>query len=131
MHFTLCCLLLMTADSTLIAAQTKKDNNEAAISKIKDGITERGTGEKKRVNVKLRNGDKLKGYISQSGEDSFMLTDSKTGQATSIAYRDVAKVNSRLSKGEKIAVGIALGAAATVAIIVISFFSIYCHNEGC
>ena len=128
LSFALICLLLITANASLVSAQTDKD--AALTAKIKTTVAERGTGEKKRVEVKKRDGTKLKGYISQADEDSFTLTDSKTKQSTEIAYADVAKVKNRSSKGDKIAL-IALGsAAAVVAVVLLSFLAIRCKNEG-
>lgn len=102
------------------------------MAKIKANVVKRGTGENKRVVVKRLDGTKLKGYISQTSEDSFTLTDSKTKQSNLIAYRDVTQVKgSGLSKGAKIgiAVGVAAGAAA---IFVISLFvRRYCNESSC
>ena len=80
--------------------------------------------------MEILNGTELKGYISQTGDESFELTDSKTKQVTSIAYRDVAQVKgSGLSKGAKIGIGIAIGAAA--AIILAIFTKRYCNEQAC
>ncbi len=131
LSFALCCLLLVAANSALISAQTKTVAADST-AKIKADVQKRGTGEKKRVKVKMLNGTKLSGYLSRAGEDSFDVTDPKTRQTTSVSYADVAQVTgSGLSKGAKIGLGVGLGAAAVVAIVVIRFFSIYCNNEGC
>ena len=128
LSFALICLLLITANASLVSAQTDKDTALAA--KIKTTVAERGTGEKKRVEVKKKDGTKLKGYVSQADEDSFTLIDSKTKQSTEIAYGDVAKVKNRSSKGDKIAL-IAVGSAVAVAAaILIGFLVIRCQNEG-
>lgn len=128
--FAFICLLLVTANSSVILAQTKTDNTALSIAKIKANVLKRGTGENKRVEVRTLDGTKLKGYITQANEDSFTLTDSKTKQPSVIAYRDVAKVKNRLSKGDKIALGIVGGAVAVGAIVLISIISIRCKNEG-
>jgi sRNA-binding regulator protein Hfq len=128
LSFTLCCLLLVGSNFSLISAQTNIADD--ASTKIKATVIKRGTGEKKRVTVKMLDGKKLKGYISQSGEDAFTVVDSKTKQSNTVAYRDVAKVENRLSKGDKIALGIVIGVAATAAVVVVSIFSIICRNEG-
>jgi hypothetical protein len=127
LSFALICLLLVTADFSFVSAQTKTDSSA---DKIKTKVMERGTGEKKRVEVKMSDGTKLKGYISQAGEDSFTLTDSKTKQTTVIAYRDVKKVKNSWSKGDKITLAIVGGAAAVGAIILGSFIFTRCRNEG-
>jgi small nuclear ribonucleoprotein (snRNP)-like protein len=128
LSFALICLLLITADASLISAQTDKD--AALAAKIKTTVAERGTGEKKRVEVKKKDGTKLKGYISQADEDSFTLIDSTTKQSTEIDYGDVAKVKNRSSKGDKIALGIIIGAAAVAGIILGSLLITRCRNEG-
>jgi hypothetical protein len=131
LSFALCCLVLVYANSTLVSAQTNIDKNASSIAKIKANIAKRGTGENKRIEVKKLDGTKLKGYISQSDNDSFTLVDSKTRQITTIAYSDVAQVkSSNLSKGDKIAIGIALGAVAVVGIVLGSIIVIRCKNEG-
>ena len=128
LSFALICFILITANASLISAQTDKD--AALAAKIKTTVAERGTGEKKRVEVKKKDGTKLKGYINQADEDSFTLIDSKTKQSNEIAYGDVAKVKNRSSKGDKIAL-IAVGSAAVVAaVVVISYFVLICRNEG-
>jgi len=116
-------LLIFSADSALIFAQTKTDHNASNVEKVKADVLKRGTGEKKRVRVKRLDGTKMKGYISQAGEDSFTLTDSKTKQSTVIAYRDASRVESRgLAGGAKIGiiVGVAV-AAATLIVIYVAF----------
>lgn len=130
LSFALIFLLLATANSSLISAQTQTDKDASSIAKIKATVVKRGTGENKRVEVKKQDGTKLKGYISQADEDSFTLIDSKTKQSTEIAYGDVAKVKNRLSKGDKIALGAIGGAVAVVAIVLGSFIAIRCKNEG-
>ncbi len=129
--FSLICLLSLTAIPLFISAQTRTDNTDSTTTRVKTAVQKRGTGEKKRVEVKMLNGTKLKGYVSQSDEDSFTLVDAKTKQPSSIAYRDVAKVSNRLSKGDKITLGIVAGAGIVAAIVLSVFLKKYCDNEGC
>ena len=108
-------LLMFAANIQIISAQT---NTDSSVEKMKTDVFRRGTGEKSKVVVKMKNGTRLKGYISQTGEDSFDLTDSKTKQTSVVAYRDVAQVKKQgLSKGAKIAIGFGIAAAVTVAVI--------------
>jgi hypothetical protein len=87
------------------------------LAKVKADIAKRGVGEKAKVRIKLQNKTELKGYISQVGEDSFALTDSKTGQKTTVAYLDIQDVKGAgLSKGAKIAIWVGIGVVATAAI---------------
>jgi hypothetical protein len=113
-------LMLLFTNPQLINAQTNTSNNDVTINRIKANVTKRGTGEKARVNVKMRNGTKLKGFISQAGDDSFTLTDSKTKQASTLAYSDVAQVNGTgLSTASKILIGVGVGVAVTAAVIAV------------
>ena len=60
-----------------------------------------------RVKVKFRNGSEMKGRITQSGENSFTLTDEKTGSHSDIAYADVMRVEGRgMSKKKKMFIAI-------------------------
>jgi sRNA-binding regulator protein Hfq len=127
----LICLLLVTASSTLVSAQSQTGQTASNLVKVKDAVLKRGKGEKSRVEVKMLNGTKLRGYISESKEDSFTLVDAKTKQPAAIAYSDVAKVSNRLSKGDKIALGIIAGAGITAAVVLAVFLGKYCNNEGC
>jgi len=128
--FALICLLLITVNSSLISAQITTDKDLSSAVKIKEKIAKRGTGKNKRIEVKMQNGTKLKGYISQAGEDSFTLVDSKTTQSSVIAYSEIAKIKNRLSKGDKIALGIVTAGVATAAIVLISIYTTICRNEG-
>lgn len=130
LSFALVCLLLISANASVISAQAQTNQNAASVAKIKARVAERGKSKNKRVEVKLLNGTKVKGYVSQAGEDSFTLVDAKTKQSSIVAYSDVAKVSDRLSKGDKIALGIITAGAATAAIVLISIYAIICKNEG-
>jgi sRNA-binding regulator protein Hfq len=113
---------MFSADSIFISAQTNAPDDASKVGKIKSSVLKRGTDGKRRVSVKMLNGTKLNGYINQAGEDSFTLKDSKTGQSTVVAYRDVAKVGSScLSKGAKIALGVSIAAAATLTVLYVAF----------
>lgn len=121
LSFALVCLLLLSAGSSFVSAQTKTDDSASIVAKVKADVAKRGTGEDKRLEVKMLDGTKRKGYVSQAGEDSFTLVDSKTKQAVPIAYGDVAAVKNRASKGDKIALGIIGGAAAAVGSVLVYY----------
>jgi uncharacterized membrane protein len=129
LSFTLTCLLLVTANFTLISAQTQTDKTASSIAKVKTAVLKRQTGDNKRVKVIMLNGSELKGYISQAGEESFELTDSKTKQSNSIFYRDVKKVRGNgLSKTAIISLA-AVGAVAAVVLYVV--VAPICNEGGC
>lgn len=108
--------LIFNVGSVALVAQTQSDNTNANAAKIKAAVLKRGASEKKRVRVKLLNGSKLDGYITQTGEDSFTFLYSKTRQTGVVAYRDVKHVEGRgLAGGAKI--GIIVGAAVAATLI--------------
>lgn len=102
------------AAPTFAAPQGETEVERTA--KVKANVVKRGTGERSRITVKLQNGTKLKGYISQTGEESFVVTDSRTGQASTVAYRDVAQIKGRggLSTAAKVGIGVGIGVAVTI-----------------
>jgi len=115
---------MRTASLLLIALLVFSSNGYAAqttgtpqVAKIKAQIQKRGAGEKSKVRVTLGNGTMVKGYISKIEESSFDVNPNKTGQATSISYTDVQKIQGPgLSKGAKvgIVVAVAVGIVALV-----------------
>jgi hypothetical protein len=96
--------------------EARQEGAEAArAAKVKAAVAQRGTGEKARVTVELRDGRKVRGYVSGAGDNDFAITDPKTGQATTLGYGEVTRVSGRrMSKGAKIGliVGIGAGVAA-------------------
>lgn len=75
---------------------------------IKADVAAIGAGA--RVQVKLRAGGGLTGYISQAGENDFVLTKAKEGTKQTVAYADVARVKvkneKKVSTAGKILIGI-------------------------
>lgn len=79
-------LLLHTASVQPTFAQSKAGAQAQLVEKVKSQILHLGVGEASRVTVRLRNNAKMEGYISKTEEDSFEVTNKKTGGATTIAY---------------------------------------------
>ena len=112
-------LLYVPGHGPISSAQTR--DVQTRVAKIKSDVAKRGVGERARVTVKLQDGSKLKGYISQSGEDSFTLADPKTAQTRTLAYYEVAEVKKPggLSLAAKLGIGagIAVGGLALLYVI--------------
>lgn len=84
-----------------VYAGTQDEKRARAIAKAKQKIRDRGVGENARIEVVLLDGTKLKGYISEAGEDSFVVTSS--GAPTRVAYSQVKQVKGKgLSRGRKV-----------------------------
>ena len=93
-------------------------NKEAEFTeKVKTQISKLGIGRDARVKIKLKDGTKIKGYISEVGDSQFVVTNLETGQNTTVPYPGVKQVKgNNLSTGVQIVIGIAV---ALVAIIII------------
>ena len=87
-------------------------------TKAKTEVVDRLNKKETRVKVKLRNGSEMKGRITQSSDNSFTLTDEKTGNKSDIAYADVVNVEGRgMSKKKKTFIAIGAGAAVFAALV--------------
>ena len=110
-------MLLSTAlGFDTLRAQTATDPQ--AVEKTRAKVERLGVGRDARVEVTLRDNTKLKGYISASGQDSFTVTDRKTGTSQTIAFADAAQVKKQgggLSTRSWIIIG-----GAAVAIVIVS-----------
>lgn len=92
--------------SASVFAETSKEAKQA--EKVKVNITKLGTGKDARVEVKLRNKTKLKGYVSEINENNFVVIDDKTGASNEVAYSNAKQVKgNNLSTGVKIAIVVA------------------------
>ena len=116
------CLVVMLVLNTYglaYPAEPRSDTSTAPASKtqpaekIKTEVERRGTGEKSRVKVRLRDKTEVKGYISQIDASSFEVTEEKTGKVMTLAYADVEKVGGRgMSRNTKTVIFIGVGVAA-------------------
>ena len=112
------CLVLITMSVHPVAAATKAEKEARFTVKVKTGIEKLGTGRDTRVEVKLRDKTRLKGFISETSENGFVVTDLKTGASNTVAYADVSKVKgNNLNTGAKIAIGIGIGVGITLLIL--------------
>lgn len=76
-------------------AQPKQENEAQRIEKVKKNTRKLGTGPEARVEVKLLDNRKLKGYLKEVGEESFVVVDEKTGAATTVDYLQVKQIKGR------------------------------------
>ena len=78
------------------------------------------------VKVRLRNGTEVRGYITQTSDTGFTLSDEKTKTGTDIAYADVQRIEGRgMSKTKKIAIAVGIGVAIFAAAFAYSFAHIW------
>jgi hypothetical protein len=99
--------LLSVAGPGLAYAGSKEEKATRFAEKVKEGISKLGTGAEARIEVKLRDKTKLKGYVSEAGEDSFVIVDEKTGATSTVTYPQVKQVKgNNLSTAAEIALGV-------------------------
>ncbi len=104
------------------AATSQAGPQAAIVERVKIKIAKLGVGAKAKATIRLKDGSKTKGYISQAGEDSFVIRDRKTDAPSTIRYADVAKVeeNRGHSTARNIAIGVGIGVGALLLAIAIS-----------
>lgn len=103
-------------------ANTKGNKDVKLAAKVKSEIFKLGSGEDARIEVKLKDGTKLRGYVSQINENSFIIVDEITGSTTEVPYPNAKQVKgNNLSTGVKIAIGVAIVLAVVLVIGLIAF----------
>jgi len=113
-------LLLAFSLSGVVGVQITHANIQTeaqvrATAKVKERIQKRGVGKSSRVVVVLRDGAKLKGHISEAGDDSFVLVAANGGALTRLSYAEVKEVKSGgLSTGSKVLIGLGIAAGGLV-----------------
>jgi hypothetical protein len=112
-------LLIFLASGGRALAQSSGKDEAKALEKIKAKIAKLGVGEKARAQIKLHNGQKIKGYVSSAGPNDFAFTERKSGSTTTVAYADVVEVKKPgLSTGAKIAIGVGIGVGVLAVVVV-------------
>jgi hypothetical protein len=117
--------ILVALLSNLICVAAGPANPNAAkeaqfTAKVKAAVLNLRTGPAAHVSVKLRDGTKLKGYITEAGDDRFVVVDNvdkKSGASTDVPYPQVRQVKgNNLSTGAKIAVAAAVFIGLAIAV---------------
>jgi len=112
--------LLSVAGLTPAYADSKEEKETRFAEKVKEGISKLGTGVETHIEVKLRNKTKLKGYVTEAGENSFVIVDEKTGATSTVTYAQVKQVKANnLSRAAEIAIGVGV---ILLPIVVVLFF---------
>jgi hypothetical protein len=103
------CLVVSAVSVRPVAASSKAEEELRFAGKVKQGIEKLGSGSNTRVEVKLRDKTRLKGYVSEISENGFVVTDLKTGVSNNVAYAEVKQIKgNNLSTGAKIAIGVSI-----------------------
>ena len=111
---TLAFLLILMPLARAAQAQAKSGAVDQT-AKVKSEVAKRVDNKKTRVKIKLRNGDELKGRIDQAADNTFTITQDKTGKKIELVYSDVAEV-----KGRGMSTLTKVGIVAGVAVVVLA-----------
>ena len=126
---TVACLLTITilCQDTASASSTR-DKETRLAEKVKEGILKLGTWQESRVTVKLKDKTKLSGYVSEITDSTFVVTDLKSDEATTVAYPNVVQVKgNNLSTGVKVAIGVGI----IVGVIIVLYIVRGAFCDGC
>jgi hypothetical protein len=114
-------LLINMCSASPVYAGSKEEKQARFAEQVKEGVLKFGTGTDARVEVKLRDKTKLKGYVSQAGAESFIVVDAKMGVATTVAYPQVKQIKgNNLSTGGRIALAVGLAVALLIGVAAIA-----------
>lgn len=105
---------LAVAPYTFAAENTEKEAKFA--EKVKTEIAKLGVGTDAKIKVKLKDGTKLKGYVSEIKDNEFSVTDAKTGKATPVSYSHAKQVKGNNLSSDVI---ITIGFVAFIVILLV------------
>ena len=127
MKRTLTTLFLATAIAVCPLGPTARAQQQLdQAAKVKAEVVKRFNKKEEHVKVRLRNGTEVRGYITQTSDNGFTLSNEKTRTGTDIAYADVQHLEGRgMSKTKKIAIAAGIAVAAFAAAFAYSFAHIW------
>lgn len=117
LSFILVGLILNLAFYSTAGANTISEKEAKFAAKVKTAVTKLGIGTEVRVKIKLRDKTKIKGYISETGEDSFSVFDTETKTIVQIPYSKVKQIKGRNNLTEE-QITIVLGIALIIGVII-------------
>ena len=106
-------LVLNLSLSATVFAETTAEKEAKFAEKVKTQITKLGVGIDAKIQVKLKDGTKLKGYVSEINENSFVVIDEKTGVSTEVSYPKTKQV-----KGNNLSTGVTILIAVVIIIAI-------------
>ena len=124
LSFILIGLILNLAFYSTVNANANPEKEAKFALKVKNAIAKLGSGTEVRVEVKLRDKTKIKGYVSDVRENSFVVVDSKTGTSSEIPYPQVKSIKGKNNlTGEQI--------AAIAGFVILIFLVVVCVTTDC
>jgi hypothetical protein len=124
LNFALAALMVFGAIAPTALAAPK--GQQLTTQEVKTKVLKLGTGSKAKATVWLADGRKVKGYVSQAGDEDFVMRDRQTDAATTVRYADVVKFerNNGHSTAKWVGIGAGVGVGAFVVILLSIFASL-------
>ena len=124
LNFSLAALLVFGAIVPTATAASK--GQRLTTEEVRSGILKLGTGSTAKATIWLADGRKLKGYVSQAGEEDFVIRDRKTDAPTTVRYAEVVKFerNNGHSGAKSAATGAAVGVGG---VLIVLFAIVFAH----
>ncbi|MGH9949114.1 MAG: hypothetical protein ACRD6X_18235 [Pyrinomonadaceae bacterium] len=82
-------LLINLTIAPVAFASGKSDKGAGFVEKLRANIEKQGTGADSKIRLKLKNGSKVNGYISEIAGDGFTVIEEKTAVSTFVPYSQV------------------------------------------
>ncbi len=111
-------LVINLSLSAVAFAKTNEEKDAEFAEKVKAQIATLGTGTDAKIEVKLKDGTKLKGYVVEIADDHFCVMDSSTAKSTSVSYPQVKQAKGHSHKSNVI---FAIGFAAVIVLLFVVF----------
>jgi len=116
----LSCILCLTTQVGLVAAQVNPASEETDIERIKNSLTDSAAHPKARVEARLKDKRRVTGYLGEMRDDDFILNETPSGSAVVIAYRDVRAITYKNhSTFTKVGLAALVGGTALLAVVAI------------
>lgn len=122
LSFVLVGLLTLGLNAAPVMAAQGNDDAQV-VDNLRLKVAKLGVGEKARVTVRMKDGTKIKGFITQAGTNDFSVRAGNTGDLRVILYHDVAKIedNRGHSTLRNVLLGVGIGVAGVITFIAIVF----------
>ena len=101
--FALSAALLFTTAARPAHARSQGEKEARRVGKLKERAEKLYKGRVRRVEVKLKDGRKLKGRVVGTGETDFLLADTKAGTTSMIRYDEVKHLGVPLNHARNLA----------------------------
>ena len=116
----LSCVLCLTMQVELVGAQANPAREQTDIERIKKSLTDSAARPKARVQARLKDKRRVTGYLGEMRDDEFILSETPSGSAVAIAYRDVATItNKNHSTFTKVGIAALVGGTALLTVVAI------------